>query len=50
MIEVKDIVPTFFVPDLRKSVEWYREVMGFTMREATLRDPDGNDLYVGQPI
>jgi catechol 2,3-dioxygenase-like lactoylglutathione lyase family enzyme len=113
MIEVKDIVPTFFVPDLRRSVEWYRDVLGFTvaflhdeyagvelgrarihlaqhrpplrgaaylrlqsgvdeyvaaieargqrltaalkdhdygMREATVRDPDGNDLYIGQPV
>jgi len=118
MPNVKDVVPTFFVSDLRKSVDWYQRVLGFKtaflledyagldlgparihlaqhqaknpavvykgacylrlddgvdeyvssilakgqkltsplknhdygMREATVRDPDGNDLYVGQPL
>jgi catechol 2,3-dioxygenase-like lactoylglutathione lyase family enzyme len=121
---VKDVVPTFFVADVRRSADWYVRVLGFTtafiaeepgqlpsyggvelgparihlaqlqttppgmaikgacylrlergvdeyiarieatgqplasalkdhdygMREATVRDPDGNDLYIGQAI
>jgi catechol 2,3-dioxygenase-like lactoylglutathione lyase family enzyme len=118
MPDIKDFVPTFFVADVRKSVQWYERVMGFRlafitrgyagvdlgaarihlagreatkpglvykgaaylrlnsgvdeyvasiegkgeklvstlkdhdygMREATVRDIDGNDLYIGQPI
>ena len=117
MPDVKDVVPTFFVADVPKSVEWYERVLGFNrvfmmpqyagvelgparihlaqfvtkkgaplkgacylrlnggvdeyvasieakgqkltsalrdhdygMREATVRDIDGNDIYVGQPI
>ena len=121
--EVQDIVPTFFVADVRKSIDWYERILGFHsvfvlgapgrpaeyagvelgpvrlhlaqhqaptgmifkgacylrlvrgvdeyiaailsrgqplaaslkdhdygMREATVRDPDGNDLYIGQAI
>lgn len=96
MPDVHDIVPTFFVQDVRRSAEWYERVLGFTnafilgepgqdasyggvnsgldaylarieaagqaltsalkdhpeygMREATVRDPDGNDLYLGQSL
>jgi uncharacterized glyoxalase superfamily protein PhnB len=114
--QVKDIVPIFFVVDVRRSLEWYQRLLGFRtafahgdpiqyagvelgpirihlaaferslkgacylrlhsgldeyvreiasrghpilvaakdqpygMREATVRDPDGNDIYIGQPI
>ncbi|MBA3541732.1 MAG: VOC family protein [Deltaproteobacteria bacterium] len=69
---IKDVVPTLFVTDVRRSVEWYERVLGFHvafaiaaaghartsplkdhdygMREATVRDPDGNDIYVGEVI
>jgi len=120
MLSVEAVVPTFFVQDVRKSVEWYLRVLGFRvafdadgyagvtlgpatihlaqierpppgglrykggcylrvaagvdeyigriqaagqpltaalkdhpeygMREATVRDPDGNDIYIGQPM
>jgi uncharacterized glyoxalase superfamily protein PhnB len=29
MAEVKDIIPTFFVADVRKSIRWYETVLGF---------------------
>lgn len=57
---VEAVVPTFFVQDARASIEWYVRVLGFQvefdtgtyagMREATVRDPDGNDIYIGQPL
>ena len=123
MPTIKDVIPTFFVEDVRKSAKWYQRVMGFKvafiaeapgepaycgvdlgparihlaqleprrpgvifkgacylrleegvdeyvagvaakgqqltsslkdhdygMREATVRDPDGNDIYIGQPL
>src|SRR5438270_7951007 len=116
MAEIEDVVPTFFVADVRRSLDWYGRVMGFRtffqqggyagvelgparihlaemetpgaslkgacylrlrsgvdeyvaaiegrgqkliatlkdhpygMREATVRDPDGNYIYVGQPL
>ena len=120
MPTVAAVSPTFFVQDVRKSVEWYVRVLGFHvafdagdyvgvalgpaeihlaqrgkrpreglrykagcylriasgvdeyiaqiqatgeplvsplkdhpdygMREATVRDPDGNDIYIGQPM
>ena len=113
MPQVECAIPTFFVADVVRSVEWYESVLGFRrlflisdyagvglgparihlaqhvpplkgacylrlvsgldeyvaaiqargqpltaslkdhpygMREATVRDPDGNDLYIGQPL
>ena len=111
---VEGVIPTFFVADVSRSVEWYGRVLqfstvfaasdyagvelgparihlalhspplkgacylrlsarldayiaaiisrggriaaglqdhlGYGMREATVRDPDGNDLYIGQPL
>src|SRR5215204_1675664 len=31
MVDVARIVPTFFVADVRRSVEWYQTVMGFAL-------------------
>ena len=114
MPDVAAVIPTFFVPDVRKTADWYVSKLGFTvdfmtadyggvrlgpvtihlaafgkalkgaaylrlnsgldayiaeivargqpltaalkdhpeygMREATVRDLDGNDLYIGQPL
>jgi len=120
MPTVEAVVPTFFVQDIRQSVDWYVRVLGFRvafdvggyagvalgpatvhlaqvetpppaglqykagcylrlksgvdeyvaqieaagqkltatmkdhpeygMREATVRDPDGNDIYIGRPM
>jgi len=114
MPDVTAVVPTFFVPDVRKAADWYVRVLGFShefmtddyagvtlgpvtihlaqfskalkgacylrlargldayvaeivarghaltappkdhpeygMREVTVRDLDGNDIYIGQPL
>ena len=62
MPTVEAIAPSFFVQDLDRSIEWYVRVLGFQiawkaadrpeygMREAAVRDPDGNDIYIGQDL